>query len=237
MSLDREDGSGTLHTIGRAWRETSAGGFYELGRMWKEEADGTLTKIWGAPQAPSNLSASTTDCDGSTQVTLTFDDNSNDETQWNVYKDGNFWTSVSTSTQSSTGEVTITADGPDITSGGTKTFKVAAGNSAGESQKTNGADVTFPSVPSSPGSPSLSWDGTGPGCGVDLSWNSLSGVCEYEVIRDGSVIATTSNTSYFDSTANENTSYTYEIRAVNDVGSTTGGSNSITTGTCDDGTN
>lgn len=51
---------------------------------------------------------------------------------------------------------------------------------------------------------------------IDVSWDESSGASEYEVYRGGSMIATTTDTSYTDSAVSEGTAYSYQVRAVND---------------------
>lgn len=65
---------------------------------------------------------------------------------------------------------------------------------------------------------------------VDLDWNA-SNMDEYEVERDGSVIATVSDTSYTDDDIDENTEYDYQVFGlVNDDRADSTGTITVTTG-------
>ncbi len=61
---------------------------------------------------------------------------------------------------------------------------------------------------------------------VSLSWSSANGADGYDILRNGSVINSTTATAYQDSGLAENTSYTYSVRAYNQDG-ISGESNSV----------
>lgn len=50
---------------------------------------------------------------------------------------------------------------------------------------------------------------------VDLSWNGVTGATLYKIYRDGQLIATTTGTTYTDSSVQPGTDYTYTVRANN----------------------
>lgn len=50
---------------------------------------------------------------------------------------------------------------------------------------------------------------------IMLLWAESEGATQYNIYRDGTLIGTTSNTQYIDTTAEENRTYTYGITAVN----------------------
>lgn len=50
--------------------------------------------------------------------------------------------------------------------------------------------------------------------GNSISWGSVEGVAGYLILRNGLFLATTSETSYLDGTAQPNESYTYAVKAV-----------------------
>jgi fibronectin type 3 domain-containing protein len=54
---------------------------------------------------------------------------------------------------------------------------------------------------------------------VSLSWNASAGATSYAIVREGEVIAATSNTSATDFTVTAGSSYTYAVRALNSGGS------------------
>ena len=73
---------------------------------------------------------------------------------------------------------------------------------------------------------------TAPSSGrVDLSWNAAVdniGVTGYEVFRDGQLVASTSNTTYSDTTVAPATTYTYQVRARDAAGNPSAMSDSAT---------
>ena len=197
------------------------------------------------PTAPSNLTATELTCSGTgTDVELTFDDNSETEEEWIVYKNGSFFDIVQSSTTTGTGQITITATGP-LGANETATFTVAARNGAGESSESAGSSFTSASSPSTP-SVTSSWNdgsGTQPACGVELDWGADSDACGFRVYRrlcgetSWTEIADISGggSGYFDTAVSENTCYDYEVEAYNDRGSPRSATESITTGTCEGG--
>jgi len=50
---------------------------------------------------------------------------------------------------------------------------------------------------------------------IDLSWSAVSGAVSYKIYRDGSFLASSSNTSYSDTGLTSNTTYSYTVSAVN----------------------
>lgn len=54
---------------------------------------------------------------------------------------------------------------------------------------------------------------------ISLSWNASSGATSYQIYRNGANVGTSTSTSYTDSGLNASTTYTYDVVAVNSVGS------------------
>lgn len=107
--------------------------------------------------------------------------------------------------------------GKTFTDSGTEACHGAGGGPA--------PDTQAPTAPSS-----LTASATGP-TSVNLSWGAASdnvGVTGYEVFRGGSQIATTVGTTYTDSGAAPNTSYSYQVRAFDLAGNRSAFSNSAT---------
>ncbi len=53
---------------------------------------------------------------------------------------------------------------------------------------------------------------------VTLGWNAMSGATSYNVYRDGVKVGFTSSTSYYDNGLNPETTYTYEVTSVTELG-------------------
>ncbi len=108
-----------------------------------------------------------------------------------------------------------------LTPGAGYTYQITATDSVGNTSATsNTATVTTPadSPPTTPGAPtqisvssSQAW----------LTWAASTdnvGISRYDVIRNGSVIASVSGTSYIDSTVAPSSAYTYQVVAYNAAG-------------------
>lgn len=59
----------------------------------------------------------------------------------------------------------------------------------------------------------LALTGTAGNDRVDLAWNAVANVTQYSIVRDGAVIGTTADLSFTDPTAQNGTTYTYEVQA------------------------
>jgi fibronectin type 3 domain-containing protein len=109
------------------------------------------------------------------------------------------------------------------------TARDAAGNSSPASNPatvTTPADTSAPTAPGSPGVTSLTPTQVG------LSWTASTddvGVTRYDIVRDGTVVASVSGTTYTDQTSPV-TTYDYSIRAYDAAGNVaTGGTTTVTT--------
>jgi chitodextrinase len=121
-----------------------------------------------------------------------------------------------------------------LTPGTSYSYQVTAADPAGNvSQASNTASATTEADTTPPTAPgSLTATGV-TASQVGLSWSPSSdnvGVTGYQVVRNGSVIATASGTSYTDTTVAPSTSYTYQVIAVDAAGnSTASGTLTVTT--------
>jgi chitodextrinase len=61
---------------------------------------------------------------------------------------------------------------------------------------------------------------------VTLTWGASSGATSYNVSRNGVTIASVTGTSYVNTSVTKGTAYTYQVFAVNNVG-TSAGSNTV----------
>jgi chitodextrinase len=137
-------------------------------------------------------------------------------TGYTVYRDGAQIATVA-------GSTTSYSDG-GLIPGTTHTYTVTAADGAGnvspasnQASATTEADTTPPSAPGTPVATTVTPSQ------VSLSWTASTdnvGVVGYRVIRNGSVIATVSGTTYTDSGVSASTSYTYQVVAADAAGNT-----------------
>jgi len=140
-------------------------------------------------------------------------------TSYDVYQDGSLVTSTSGTTYQATG----------LSAGTTYIFTVrakdAAGNISGDSN-TASATTTTPDT-QAPSAPSLS-SANITDSSVDLSWNGATdnvGVTGYDVYQGGSLITTSTGTSYQVTGLTANTTYNFNVRAKDAAGNISGDSN------------
>src|SRR5439155_18474849 len=119
------------------------------------------------PAAPSGLAA--TAAASGTQVDLSWADNSNNETGFNVYKstDGATFTLLATAGANATA-YSWTGASP----GTSYSFRVSATNAVGDSAVSTTATATTPAAPAAPSS--LSATAAANGTQVDLTWTDNS---------------------------------------------------------------
>jgi chitodextrinase len=151
------------------------------------------------PSAPTNFKQTSST---STSVTLSWSAVSG-ATGYKIYRDGTLLT-----TQTGT---TYTATISPFTS---YTFGVSAYNSAGESSKTT-LTVYITVAPTAPTNLTVTaTDYTS----VSLSWSASSYADGYRIYRDGTLIATQTGTTYTDTGALPDSTYTYKVEAYSDYG-------------------
>ncbi len=167
------------------------------------------------PTVPQNLRGSPA---SPTQVDLAWDAASDPESgigSYNVYRDGSV---IGTTTGTTFGD----AGAQPST---TYAYQVSAVNGEGlEGGLSNTATVTTPAPADStpPTSPTgLVATAAGP-TRVDLVWQASddpeSGIAAYRVYRDGNLLGSVQATAFADTSAVENTTYRYEVSAVNGEG-------------------
>jgi hypothetical protein len=165
--------------------------------------NGTVLDV---PAAPTACSASDDLCD---KVSLTWTDNSDNESGFNITRDGSPLASV--------GANVTSYDDPTATAGTTYEYCVRAYNDCGESGQVcdDGTRLAPPAAPS--------------GCvasddlcdKVSFSWTDNSAdESGFNIYRDGSPLGSVGAnvTSYDDPTATPGTTYEYCVRAYNDCG-------------------
>jgi len=175
------------------------------------------------PSTPANLQGSAVT---PSRIDLTWSTASDNVgiSDYDVFRDGTFLISVSTTAYSDTGLAANT----------TYTYTVrandAAGNSSAESQPASvttlaNPDTTPPGVPTNVQGSAVS------SSSVELMWSASTddvGVVDYIVRRDTNVIATTNQTGYSDSGLSPGTTYAYTISARDAAGNESAPSPAIT---------
>ena len=110
----------------------------------------------------------------------------------------------------------------------TASFTVYAHNGVGFSAVSNTVTVTTPALPTAPTGVTANASTFGQ---IGLSWTASAGdgyAVTYTIRRDGTVLGTTTGTSYTDTTVAPSTAYTYTVTPSTSVGSGTAGSVSTT---------
>lgn len=175
-----------------------------------------------APSAPSNVVASGT---SSTQIDVSWKASTDNVAVagYNVYRNGNKITNVAGLKYSDTGLTPETAYSYSVEA------YDAAGNKSTVSPLATASTLKSPdqTAPSIPGN--LSATAKSP-TQVVLSWKASTdnvGVSSYLILRNNAVIATTSDTTYTDTTVVANTSYSYTIVAKDAAGNVSSASSAV----------
>jgi pullulanase len=94
--------------------------------------------------------------------------------------------------------------------------------------------ASAPTAPTNFTAATTNYMGTATYCTVTMSWEastSATGISYYSILRNGAALATTSNLSYQDASAAANTTYNYEVEAVNPSGGASVPSTQVSVGT------
>ncbi len=160
------------------------------------------------PAGPGRLD---TETESPTEIRLSWQDNSDNEEGFRIYRNGNRVATVGANTTSYVHK--------NLESETRYCYQVVAFNSSGESKETNrNCSMTLKSIPSVPGS--LKANPLSP-TRIRLNWQDNSDNEEgYRIYRNGDRIATLGpdTTSYVDTGLSPNESYSYEVSAFNDSG-------------------
>ena len=194
------------------------------------------------PSAPSNLTAT---ANSSTQVELSWQDNSNNEKRFYIYRKSLTSSTVSDSLTNSEysqiGYVGANSNGAydtELSPATTYSYKVTAWNNSGESDFSNEATITTPAEQTIPNAPS-NLAATVMGCyQIDLNWQDNSDNEDgFKVFRLSGASTTYSevadlpanSTFYSNLGLYADWVYSYYIQAYNSAGSSTSNSASATT--------
>lgn len=182
---------------------------------WSNEASDTTPEAT-VPDAPSNLSATAI---SSTQVSLTWDDNSSDESGFKVFRQiGGSWTQIAT-----LGANSESYTDPGRTPCVALIYWVKAYNGNGDSDSSNTDSVTPGDVPSAPTNLVASPVSSNR---IDLSWSNGAGSQDSILIQRATgagpfltrATVSGSSTSYSDTAVAPETTYSYRVRASNGCG-------------------
>jgi chitodextrinase len=172
------------------------------------------------PTAPSNPSASAV---SSSEIDVFWQDNSNNESGFTVEKAASAsgpWTQIG-----SVGANVTTYAHTGLTASTTYYYRVRGYNSAGNSGYSTTASAATPAPPdttppSIPGGVSATANSTSQ---ITVKWNAStdtggSGLAGYQVYRDGTLVTTTTATSYVDTGLSSSAQYCYSIVASDNAG-------------------
>jgi len=190
----------------------------------------------GVPAAPSNLTAVIA---SATQINLTWTDNSNNETSFSVWRSTNggpasATTVARTPAQGTSTGGTVTFSDTTVVAGNSYAYYVTAVNAAGASTPSATVTVLF-SAPVAPTLASVTAVVSGNNANVTVTWVDVANETTYTVQRATNAAFTTgvsttnniaANTTSTVQTVARATTYYYQVRAVNPLG-TSGWSNAI----------
>jgi hypothetical protein len=188
-------------------------------------ASATTSAATTKPTAPSSLTLSVA---SSSQINLTWNDNSGNESGFRIERstDGTTFTQIA---QNAAGDRTYSATG--LTASKKYYFRVRAYNSAGSSAYSNTASATTKAAadtqaPTAPTGLKLQ---SKTSSSASIIWTASTdnvGVTGYHVYRNGSKISDSSNVTHVDNGLAPGT-YTYSVRALDAAGNVSAHSNKI----------
>ncbi|MGV9103148.1 MAG: S8 family serine peptidase [Candidatus Thorarchaeota archaeon] len=169
----------------------------------------------GDTTPPAQVTGLTATAASHSQIDLSWDANTeSDLDYYNVYRDGSKITETTNTYYSDTG----------LSAETTYTYEISAVDTSGnEGEKSDSASATTDSEPEDTTPPAKVTGLTADGISqteIELNWdaNSESDLDHYNVYRDGVKIDETTNTYYTDTGLSAETTYTYEVSAVDTSG-------------------
>jgi uncharacterized protein YxeA len=211
--------------VNGTWTKSSTGTFNITNCVVQSAAN--VPAGWGCtspppPTSPSNLNVSNVT---QTSLTLNWNDNSNDETGFKVFRGGNLITTA--------GAGTTSFNDTSLTCGVTYNYEIKATNANGDSTAVT-ASATMQScpIPTSPTNLNVSKVTK---TSLTLNWNDNSNdETGFKVFRGGNLITTTGvgTTSFNDTGLTCGVTYNYEVKATNTGGDSTSVTASATTSAC-----
>ncbi len=187
---------------------------------YSNEASATTLSIPQPPAAPSNLAATAV---SSSQINLTWQDNSNNEDGFKIERKTGAGSFVQID---QVGPNQTTYSNTGLTASTTYTYRVRAFNSAGNSGYSNEASATTLSIPQPPVTPSNLAATAVSSSRIDLSWqdnsNNEDGFKIERKTSAGSFVQIDqvgpNQTTYSNTGLTASTTYTYRVRAFNSEG-------------------
>ncbi|MBN2000345.1 DNRLRE domain-containing protein [candidate division KSB1 bacterium] len=168
------------------------------------------------PSIPQNLLATVI---SETQVDLTWDPSTDEESgvsRYRVYRNGS---SIATTSSTSYSDMTCVP-------GQTYSYQVSAINGGGmESEASSPVEVSTPTDDQPPSTPTGLTATASSSTQIDLTWNAATdntAVAGYRVFRDGVEIGTASTLAYTDTGLSPSTTYQYQVSAFDAVGNESG---------------
>jgi len=165
------------------------------------EDDGSATEAPVSPAAPIANATNSYTIDLSWSAVDTADG-------YNVFRDGSFIAYVVGTSYS---------DAP-LSAETTYSYSLQAANSAGDSAPSSPTEASTPAAPDAPDTPTGLSASALSASAISLNWEASTTATEYRVRRDGSEIASLSETHFTDSGLGAATNYTYTIIAGNEGG-------------------
>ncbi len=210
----------TLHPTSYTWRFVpEAGAAFTDGGTGQCHGSSSDTS---PPSAPTSLSATAA---APNRIDLAWTASSDDVgiAGYRIARDG---AQVATTTSTGYSDSTVSP-------ATTHTYTVAAVDAGGNvSPSSDPATATTPPDTTPPSDPTNLAAAAGPtGFRVDLTWSASSddvAVSEYQVLRDGAPVGTSTTTAYTDATVDAETTYAYTVVARDGSGNTSGPSNTAT---------
>ncbi|UII25515.1 fibronectin type III domain-containing protein [Fulvivirga maritima] len=192
----------------------------------------------GAPAKPSNFFANTLSANS---IKINWDDNSPNETGFELYRSitsGTGYELIEILPPSNNSNPVSYTD-TELTPNTTYYYQMRAVNNDGASGYTAEASAITIIDNEPPTAPILSVASFSENS-IGLSWTPStdnSEVTQYEIYRNGSLVGTTSNTSYMNSGLQTSTNYTFKVRAKDFAGNISPFSNQVQAATINDGLN
>ncbi|MBS3787766.1 fibronectin type III domain-containing protein [Candidatus Bipolaricaulota bacterium] len=181
--------------------------FNEAGESSRSSGLNVTTPV-KVPSSPGQLRTETV---SPSEIELSWNDNSDNEDGFRIYRNGNRVATVGSNTSSYVHE--------DLTGETRYCYEVVAYNNSGESESSNrNCSITLKSLPDGPRNVNATPLSTSE---IRLTWNDQSGNENgFKIYRNDVEIATVgpNTTSYVDTGLNPDKAYTYEVSAYNDSG-------------------